>query len=46
MEYLAVTATEVPHEHLFSVGDNTVTTRRENLTLQHVEQLAFLFDSL
>lgn len=40
--YLAIPATQVESERLFSSAGNTVTTRRENLSAENIEQLVFL----
>lgn len=43
-EYLPIPATQVASERLFSVSGNIVTSRRELLRPDHVEQLTFLHD--
>lgn len=41
-KYLCMTATSVPSERVFSVGGNTLTKERFNLSDEHTEQLIFL----
>ncbi|XP_063216906.1 zinc finger BED domain-containing protein 4-like [Bacillus rossius redtenbacheri] len=41
-KYLAIPATQVESERLFRSAGNTVTSRRENLLAENIEQLVFL----
>lgn len=43
-KYLAIPATEVSSERLFSTAGNVVTHRRSLLSTEHVEQMTFLHD--
>lgn len=43
--YLSIPATQASSERVFSTAGNIVTTRREHLLPEHVEQLVFLHDN-
>lgn len=46
LQYLPVSATEVPSERILSTSGNTATSQQESLKTSHVEQLVFLRDNL
>lgn len=46
MKYLAILATSVSSEKLFSMAGNIVASRREKSTSDHVQQTLFLHENL